>query len=306
MRYQPALQAVMVRAGGFMVFAIALVALLPLIARQELGRGPTAYGVLLGALGVGAVTGGLLVARLRERLPGERFVRVGTTIFAICAVIVAHVRIFPLLVVVMWLAGVWWLVLMSSFHVAAQGAVAGWVRARALSVYLLVFAGSMATGSALWGALATQIGTPWSLTVAAVGMVLSLVILERFPLPAFEGQDLSPSEFTPAPRVDTPFDRGPVMVTVRYQVEPADRPAFETVMEDMERHRRRSGAIAWSLYEDPQDPAKLVEVFLVDSWLEHLRQHERATVSDAEIRARARALHRGEEPPEIAHLLALD
>lgn len=305
-RYTPELRAVMVRAGGFMLFAIALVALLPLIARQELGRGPTAFGVLLGALGVGAVTGAALLGRLRRRLSGEQVVRVGSIVFAACSVVVAHGRSFPLLCGAMWLAGVWWLVLMSSFHVGAQSAVAGWVRARALSVYLLVFSACMAAGSALWGALAAQVGTPWSLTAAAVGLVLVLPLLERFPLPALEGRDLSPTKFTPAPRVDTPLDRGPVMVTVRYEIADVDRAAFESVMRDMERHRRRSGAIGWSLYEDPEMPGVLVEVFFVDSWVEHLRQHERATKSDAEIRDRAGALHRGTEPPQVAHLLAIE
>jgi hypothetical protein len=196
--------------------------------------------------------------------------------------------------------------LLSGFHAAAQGAAAGWVRARALSIYLLVFAGCMAAGSAVWGALAGRIGTPWSLTVAAAALVAVQPLLGRFPTPVFEGLDLSPTKFAPAPRIDTPLDRGPVMVTVRYRIDAADRPAFRTVMHDMERLRRRNGAVGWSLYEEPEDPDLMVEVFLVDSWVEHLRQHERATVSDAAVRARARALHRGPEPPTVSHLLAVD
>jgi len=309
-RHAPELRAVMVRAGGFIMFAIGLLALLPVIVRVELGRGPTAYGVLLGALGLGAVTGATVVGRLRLRISSERLVRSGTLIFAGCCLVVAHGRSFPLLCAAMWLAGVCWLVLLSSFHVAAQSAVAAWVRARALSVYLLVFSACMAAGSTLWGGLALWIGTPWSLSVAAVALAAALPLVGRFPLPVLEGLDLSPTKFTPAPRIDTApdtaLDRGPVMVTVRYEIAEPDRLAFEAVMRDMERIRRRNGAVGWSLYEDPRDTRILLEVFLVESWAEHLRQHQRATASDAAVRERARALHRGAEPPRVAHLLAVE
>jgi predicted MFS family arabinose efflux permease/quinol monooxygenase YgiN len=305
-RYTPELRAVIVRAAGFIVFAIALLALLPVIARVELGRGPGAFGVLLGALGAGAVTGAALRARLRDRLSGEHLMRVGAVVFAACCLVVAHGHSFPLVCGAMWVAGICWLTLLSGFHVVAQSAVAGWVRGRALSVYLLVFSACMALGSATWGALASWVGAPWSLSAAALCLVATQPILGRFRLPALEGYDLSPTTFTPAPRADFPLDRGPVMVTVRYEVANADRAAFESVMSEMEQLRRRNGAVGWSLYEDPEAAGVVVEVFLVESWAEHLRQHERATKSDAAIRDRARALHRGVEPPQVAHLLAVE
>jgi MFS family permease/quinol monooxygenase YgiN len=304
-RYTPELRAVIVRAGGFIVFAIALLALLPVIARVELRRGPAGFGILMGALGAGAVTGAALRARLRERLSDEHLIRVGVVTFAACCLVVAHGRNFLLVCAAMWIAGMCWLTLLSGFQVAAQSAVAGWVQGRALSVYLLVFAACMALGSAVWGALASWVGAPWSLSAAATCLVLTLPILGRFRFPVLEGHDLSPTTFTPAPRVDLPLDRGPVMVTVRYEVADADRAAFESVMSEMEQLRRRNGAIGWSLYEDPEAPGVLVEAFLVESWAEHLRQHERATRSDAAVRERVRALHRGAEPPLVAHLLAI-
>jgi hypothetical protein len=206
----------------------------------------------------------------------------------------------------MWIAGNCWLMLLSSFHVAAQGSVAGWVLARALSIYLLAFFGSMAIGSATWGALAVHVGPMWSLTAAAAGIVLSLPILGRFRLPALEGRDFSPTKFTPAPLYDMAHDRGPVMVTIRYQIALADRAAFAGLMRQMELVRRRSGAVGWSLYEDPEHPDELLEVFMVDSWVEHLRQHERGTRAEIGLRDRVRALHRGSEPPAVTHLLAFE
>jgi predicted MFS family arabinose efflux permease len=305
-RYSPELRAVSIRSGGFIFFAIALVALLPLITRIELGRGPTSYGVLLGGLGLGAVTGALLLHRLRAHFSREGVVRTGSVLFALCCVTVAHVHSFPVLFLAMWFGGIWWLTLLSSFHAAAQGSVAGWVLARAISVYLLIFSACMAAGGATWGALAGWLGTPWSLTAAAAGLVVTLPLFDRFRLPPFEGRDLSPTKFAPAPLVDTPHDRGPVMVTVRYEIADEDRPAFLTVMREMEYHRRRSGAVGWVLYEDQENPREMLEVFLVDSWLEHLRQHERATAVDADVRARVLAFHRGAEPPRVSHHVAVE
>jgi MFS family permease len=305
-RYTPALRAVIVRSAGYIVFAIAIMALLPLIARHELQCGPTGFGVLLGSLGAGAVTGAALLGHVRRRHSADRLTQLCSVVFALACVVVAHVRSFPVACVAMWVAGICWLTLLSSMNLAAQSSAAGWVRGRALSVYLLVFAACMAAGSAIWGALAGRIGTPWSLTVAAAGLIVSQPLLARWHLPPLEGLDLSPTKFTPAPRIETPFDRGPVMVLVRYQVADEDRPAFLAAMRDMEHHRRRSGAISWSLYEDAEAPGVLVESFLVDSWLEHLRQHERATATDAAIRDRVRALHRGPEPPAVSHLLAAE
>lgn len=305
-RYTPPLRAVMVRSGGFMFFAIALMALLPLIARHELGRGPTGYGVLLGALGAGAVTAAFMLPELRRRVTLELLARIGSIVFALCCLVVAHVRVFPVACAAMWIAGICWLTLLSLFYVAAQSAVAEWVRGRGLAVYILVFSGGMAVGSAVWGALASQVGTPWALSTAAFGLIGTLPMLTRFHLADTGGLDLSPTKFSPAPHVDTPFDRGPVMVTVRYHVDPTDRRAFTKTMRDVERLRRRDGAIGWSLYEDAEDPQTWVEVFLVDSWLEHLRQHERATRSDVAIRDRVRAFHRGATPPAVAHYLAVD
>jgi hypothetical protein len=252
------------------------------------------------------VTGALALGRLRHGVGADALVRSGCLVFAASCIAIAHVRHVPAVCVLMWVAGNCWLILLSSFHVAAQGSVAGWVLARALSIYLLAFSGSMAAGSAVWGALAARVGTPWSLTAAATGLVATLPLVGRFKLPTLDGRDFSPTKFSPAPRFDLSHDRGPVMVTVRYQIAAADRGAFTELMRQMELVRRRSGAVGWALYEDPERPSLMVEVFIVDSWIEHLRQPERATRSDAALRDRIRALHRGEEPPRVSHLLAIE
>jgi quinol monooxygenase YgiN len=96
------------------------------------------------------------------------------------------------------------------------------------------------------------------------------------------------------------------MVTVRYEIAEADREAFMRLMRQLELVRRRSGAVGWAVYEDPTQPSFMIEVFMVDSWVEHLRQHERGTRSDIALRDRIRTLHRGAALPAVSHLLAVE
>jgi hypothetical protein len=62
--YAPELRAVLVRTGAFIISGSALWALLPVLVRES-GRGPSTYGILLGALGVGAVVGAAVLPLLK-------------------------------------------------------------------------------------------------------------------------------------------------------------------------------------------------------------------------------------------------
>jgi hypothetical protein len=75
-------------------------------------------------------------------------------------------------------------------------------------------------------------------------------------------------------------------------------------MQDLGRLRRRDGALNWGLFRDVADPFRFVEFFITDSWIEHLRQHERITVADLEIEGAVRAYHRGETAPEVHHFVS--
>src|SRR2546428_5036653 len=150
-RHAPALRAVLVRTGLFVLFASALWALLPVLARHEMGLNSIGYGILFGCLGTGAVAGAILLPAMRSRLSTDALVAGATISFAAVTVAMAQVRDFGLLCVVMVAGGVAWITLMASFNVATQMAVPSWVRARALALYLLMFQGGMAAGSVFWG-----------------------------------------------------------------------------------------------------------------------------------------------------------
>ncbi len=304
--HAPALQTVLVRGGAFFIFASATWSLFPLVVRQELGRGPEVYGALLACIGIGAVIGALFLPRLRAKISRDQLVAGATVLYACAMLALAMVRDVAVLSIAMFATGAAWISVLSPLQVAAQTALPSWVRARGLAAYVMVFMGGMAGGSALWGHVATVSGIPVALTVAAVGAVVAIALTWKFRLGAHEAVDLAPSMHWPAPLVaEAPaMQRGPVMVTIEYRIEPANRAEFVAAMQGMRRIRRRDGAFFWELFHDTADPGRVVECFMDESWLEHLRQHERVTVADQAVQARVMAFHIGGEPPRVSHLLA--
>jgi MFS family permease/quinol monooxygenase YgiN len=307
-RHHPELRAVLLRTGVFVSCASALWAMLPLVARQQLGLGAFSYGVLLGGLGAGAICGAIILPGLRRKVSINILIIGGTIIFAAVTAILASVHIFPLLCIVMLFGGVAWMALMSSFNIIVQAIVPAWVRARVLAIYLLVFFGGMALGSATWGAIATRIGISNALLYAAAALILGLAAAYFFPLRSGVELDLEPSLHWSEPiYVTEPHPKdGPVLVTVNYQIEPERADEFVEAMRELKRILRRDGAIRWGLFTDTAQPGHYVETFLVESWAEHMRQHARVTNEDRVAQDRARSFHIGDSPPLVTHLIAHD
>ena len=285
-----ALQVVLIRGGAFFVFASATWSLFPLIVRQELGRGPEIYGLLLTCIGIGAVAGAMLLPRVRARISRDALVAGSSALYALAALALAYVQNIGLLAVAMLATGVAWISILSALQVTAQMTLPEWVRARGLASFFVVFMAGMALGSILWGQVATRIGIPAALTIAALGMVAAIGLTWRFKLGQHQVLDFRPTLDWPAPVLaETPEpDSGPVMVTIEYRVQPAKRTEFVAAMQAVREMRRRNGAYFWELFHDSADTARFVECFMDESWIEHLRQHERASVSDREIRERAK------------------
>ncbi len=204
------------------------------------------------------------------------------------------------------LAGTAWIFVLSSLQVSAQTALPNWVRARGLSVFLTVFFGSMALGSVIWGKTAADLGIRAALLIAAGGALFAIPLTWRAKLSQGEGLDFAPSRHWPQPRVETerPEARGPVMTMIEYRIALADAPAFLALMGELAQARRRSGAIQWGIMEDVAVSGLYLEYFIEGSWLAHLRHHERVTGTDRILQERIHALHRGDAPPVVRHLLA--
>jgi hypothetical protein len=305
-RNAPGIRAVLVRASVFIYFASALWALLPLLARNQLGLGSGGYGLLLGCVGAGSVLGAILLPSFRRKFSQDAAVAGATVLLAVAIGTLAYVHNVGLAGVAMVVGGVAWIAVLSSLNVSVQTFSPSWVRARTLSVYQLIFQGGTAIGSAFFGLVADWVGTPGALDLAALGLLLGLTTALRWRLRTGEQLGLSPSAHWPEPAVvmEPGPEEGPVLVTIEYRVDPGRAQEFVQVMDRLGRSRRRSGATTWGVFHDTADPRRYLETFIVGSWVEHLRQHERVSIAEKELQERVRSFHVGEVAPVVSHFIA--
>ncbi|SOC36771.1 predicted MFS family arabinose efflux permease [Rhizobium subbaraonis] len=301
------LHVVLLRAAIFFAFASSIWALLPLVARNLLGGTAGFYGILLGAVGAGAIGGAIVLPKLRTRLSSDALllVSVGGT-----AGVMLLLSLAPpqwLAVTILLVLGAAWITALTTLNGVAQSILPNWVRGRALAIYLTVFNGAMAAGSLGWGFVAEAIGVPQTLVVSAIALVVAGLVMHRVKLPLGEA-DLVPSNHWPEPLIATPVahDRGPVMILIEYRVDKANRSAFLHLLNSLSRERQRDGAYSWGVTEDAANPELIVEWFFVESWAEHMRQHARVSNTDADIQSQLLKYHRGPDRPVVRHFLGLD
>ena len=195
---------------------------------------------------------------------------------------------------------------MSTLNLAVQVSVPSWVQARALGTYQMVFAGGMAVGSVIWGVIAEHLSTPVSLAAAAGGLLITLPLSSRLHVLRGELPDFRPfrSKFLPPQlAIEPEMSDGPVRILIDYYVDPEDYNAFVQAIHELKDVRLRDGAMRWGIFQDANDPRRLNESFIMESWIDYLRQRERFTASDRTVRDRVESLHRGEEPPRITHTI---
>jgi quinol monooxygenase YgiN len=205
------------------------------------------------------------------------------------------------------IAGASWIATLATLSVSAQVALPDWVRGRGLAIYTTVFFGCLTLGSIAWGEVAALVGLPLAHFLAAAGAIAAIALTWPWKLQTGAGVDLTPSMHWPVPITTQSIaqDRGPVLVMVEYRIRPTDRQAFLEALAKLEHERRRDGAYAWSVYEDAADDGRIVETFLVESWMEHLRQHERVTEADRVVQNAVHRFHLTGEP-KVTHLIAAE
>ncbi|WP_223692108.1 MFS transporter [Leifsonia poae] len=280
---------ILLRAALFALPASALWALLP-VAAGRLGVGSGGYGLLLGALGVGAVAGIFVLPVARRHLSDNVVIAVSPLLFAVGVVAVAYLPFVPALLLLV-LSGVAWIGTLTVLNAALQLTLPQWVRSRGASVYILVFMGTMAIGSFLWGLAAQVLGTNTALVASAV--LLLLVAASTRILPLLHGtgtidRSITLTWATPTLIFEPKPTDGPVLVTITYTVRPDAITAFKDAMRAVEKSRRRTGGYRWRLYRSGDDPDVMLESFVVPSWGEFRRQQtQRLTGADREIIADA-------------------
>jgi predicted MFS family arabinose efflux permease len=300
------LRATLMRALAFFPFASAYWALLPLLARQQMNNGPEVYGALLGAIGLGAIIGSLTLGWLKAAFGPDGLGAVGTLGTALALVLFGLAREPALAFCAAVVAGGSWTIVLATLYVSAQVALPDWVRGRGLAVFLTVYFGAMTAGSAIWGRIAGMEGVSMALLIAAAGAVVAVPLTWRWKLQTAAGLDLTPSMHWRAPvfKQVVENDRGPVLVTVEYRIDPKDRVAFLAAIEEMGYERKRDGAFAWGVFEDPADTGRFVETFLIESWLELRHLRERVTNADRMLEEEIRQLLAS--PPNVGFLVASD
>jgi MFS family permease len=236
----------------------------------------------LACIGIGAVACAVVLPMIRHRIGSDNLVRLTTLVYGCTLMILATQDNLYILASAMLLAGAAWICVMSSLQVAAQLSLPDWVRARGLSVFMMVFMGGMAVGSLIWGYLANRYGIEASLVAAAGGLLLGILGTWRYSISGYESVDFTPSQHWPLPIIDQApqHDQGPVMIIIKYTVAMEKLPKFHKLTAQLQKIRKRDGAYLWELFQDTAQADHYIECFMMESWLEHLRQHDRVSISD--------------------------
>ena len=309
-RFTPIMRAAMLRSAAFFGPAAAPWAMLPLVVREQLHLGAGSYGILLGLMGIGGVTAGMLLPQIRARLSR------GNTVFfsSLCSyagiAILGVSRHWLPAAIGMVMFGVGWVAASAVAQSAAQLSAPAWVRSRALAIYQLAFNGAMVVGTFFWGWLGTQVGLTVALLAAAgAGLVLAVVArgfdLDRQPAPAeASAAPVPPSPEAVAPELDSVVrgTRGKIMESQHYTIDQANQEKFLSVMAEVRDVRGRAGATIWGLYEDVAHPDFWLEVWTVETWTDHLREAMRLSEDDRAILARAQAFQAGDRLPQRRYI----
>jgi MFS family permease len=302
----PVLRVILARAGLFIFFASAIWALLPVTAHSVLHLGSGGYGLLLGSVGVGAVAGAAVLPRLRARLSPDAMLATGSIGLAAVTLLLAYAHVAAVAAVALVVGGACWVLALSTLNSLYQLSLPQWVKARGMSFYLMVFQGGGAVGAAIMGVLAEHVGLSPALTIAGAGLALGPFVGLRWRFRSIPPASLLPAGDWPAPHLtsDQPPE-GPVLVSIEYWAQPGYEGELMTVLEHTRYSRRRTGATSWRAWQDSGDPRRILEQFVVASWDEHLRQHERVTKRDQDRLDRVRQLTDPARPVTVIHWLAV-
>jgi MFS family permease len=306
-RHSPIMRRFLLRLALFILPGAALWALLPLVASRRLGMSAGGYGLLLAALGVGAVAGAVAMPRLRARLSDNHLLVTASLVYAVVLAVLALVRIPVVVTIALIPAGTAWMAVLSNVNADVQMFLPRWVRARGLGTYQTVFFGGQALGAVAWGVIADQIGLVPAFLAAAAITAAGAATVRFWPFIASRHLNREPVVYWPEPQLALEPDptTGPVVVTVTYNLNPDKERDFLEAMNRVRRTRMRTGAVQWGIFRDGEHPGRMVEVYVVPTWDEHLRQHTgRLTGADQDVERQATAL--SDTPPEVVHLLPAD
>ncbi|MET0544685.1 MAG: MFS transporter, partial [Caulobacterales bacterium] len=301
----PAINSVLIRSVLFGFGAAGIWALMPLIAHDLLKGGPMIYGIVFGAFGAGAMGGALITARLRARFRSDVIVNYSVAAFATGAIIAGFSHWIMLTAIGTFMAGVAWVLALSTFNVAVQMSSPRWVAGRSISIYQMAVFSGLAIGSAFWGFVGNTVGLPGALCLSGLFLLSSLGAALKFKMPSLEGAALDPwtRRQMSDPVLELTPRSGPIAVTIEYIVDADNAHDFVVAMQEMGRIRQRDGARRWTLTQDIDNPELWTEQYRSPTWLDHLHRQTRPTVADESARAHALSFHKGETAPVVHRMI---
>ncbi len=306
-RHSASMRAFVLRNLTFSVCASAFWALLPVIARDQLGLGAGGFGLLSASFGIGAIIGAVSIPGLLSKQPMNTIVSQGGILWACAILIVALTGITALALLGAFCAGMAWVYVFATLSAGTQSSAPGWVRARAVSMNLVATQGCLAIGSAVWGAVANGVGTHWALGVSAVSVIALQWLYRRVRVEMGEEADVVPGARLPELAIasEPSPDDGPVLIQLEYRIDPANRDAFLKAIQKVGPTRRRNGATSWRVFRDLGEEGRFVERYVIASWAEYVRLRARMTMADSQLQQRAAALQRPGVPIRVSRFIGV-
>jgi MFS family permease len=281
-----------------------IMALMPLVARDLLHGGAQTYGIILGAFGMGAVIGALNIGEIRKRLSGESSVRACALSMGGAIAAIGLSREPVLTAAALVVAGSVWMLAVALFNIGVQLSAPRWVAGRSLAAFQASISGGIAIGSWGWGHLTDAYGVETALLTAASLMLLSPLLGLLLPMPRVGARDEDVEDLAdPEAKLMLTARMGPLVVEIEYRVAQENARAFHNVMQDVQLSRQRNGAYGWSIARDIADPELWTERYHCPTWLDYLRQRNRATASERALHQQAIAFHIGPDPVRIRRML---
>ncbi len=307
-RHSQAMRSLVIMNLSFSVCASALWALLPVIARDQLGLGAGGYGILFGTFGTGAVVSALSIPTQLQRRSLNTVVRAAIVLWTAATLMVAATEIVAVALFGAFWAGAAWVGVLASLSAGTQSTAPAWVRARAVSINLLAVQSGLAIGSLLWGILASIVDTRLTLTASAVLMIVLYALNHRVHVELGDEADVTPFAQLPdlAIAVEPLPNDGPVLVQVEYRIDPESRPAFLRAIQAVEATRRRNGASSWRVFRDVGEDGRFVERYVIASWAEYVRLRMRMTIADRKLQDRVAGLQRRDVPIRVSRLIGVN
>ncbi len=297
---------ILMRMAIFSFFGSSLWTFLPIIARVRLNLNPSGFGLLLCFFGIGGLFGAAFLPKAGQILKLKPLANCATLLFATSIAILSFSRFFWLTALALVLGGIAWLVLISTYNTAILSIVPSWVRGRVMSVFMLVFFGPFAIGSALWGFLGSWLGIVATLALTSLFTAGGVIATSRMYFTESHGIDLTPSEHWPqfTGDIEPALHEGPILVVAEYLIDPEHIDEFLKAISTLRTIRMRDGAFRWNLFRETGANERFIESFLVESWADYIRQQERFTVSDGGVVDIVRSCQIKDEPVIVRHFVA--